>query len=87
MNNVDESQDEIWGTDEAARNNTADLVMFALYVGADNPSMTLDLVAAIMVFRALIHVQFGVGQATLGFTSLSRVIDVLDAHGLLDSCA
>jgi hypothetical protein len=87
-NNVNKLNEQpIWDDDEAAVDNTADLVMNLLHTRAGVSGRTwTDLACGMLVHQYFRH-KSGRELAPLSnMKSILRVIDVLDHHGLFDGC-
>ena len=87
MINQNEGGNQIWDSNTVAIQNTADLVMWALYHYTADSSLTWDTVAYGMIDRIREWVNRELEQEQLGgsgILSLTAVFNLFDAHGLFN---
>ena len=85
MNNRGPGDDPIWGDDEAAIANTADLFMHSLHTFTADSTMTWDKLCLGLLARLYDRITDGTEQAPLDNTYCD-VYSVFDQHDLLTRC-
>lgn len=76
----------IWSSSSAAVDNTADFMIAMMYYLGGDSDLNWDEVVVTMVTWQYLRIIFGLEKGVTS-NSFSRTIDVLDHHGLFDSCS
>ena len=86
MNNVSETGQPLWSSEEAAVEATADMVMHSLYNYTDDSTMTFDILVDNLLTRLMLRLKAGIEPNDLGMLTYIRVREVFSEHGLLGAC-